>query len=149
MNARPESIESLIWEMRRLFHELARAADSELQTLGMQAPERALLEFLAREQEPISLSDLARKHSVSRQHIHQTLRRLSQPDWVEEIRDPEDSRRVLLRLSQKGRLVWEEIRRIDRLFFSYLSEGLSDEATGTAQAVLSLLRARLAERRAG
>ena len=149
MKAHPESIESLIWEMRRLFQELSRAADTELETLGVQAAERALLEFLARAPEPISLSDLARKYAVSRQHVHQTLRRLSQPDWVKEVRDPADSRRVLLCLSEKGRQCWAAIREIDRRFFDSLSEGLSEEEVRTTQGVFSTLRGKLAQRRSG
>jgi len=56
MKLRAELLEQLVWELRRVFRELAAAADRELQTFGIQARERAFLEFLAREREPISLS---------------------------------------------------------------------------------------------
>jgi hypothetical protein len=36
-----------------------------------------------RETQPISVSDLAKKHAVSRQHFHQTLRSLPNPEWAQ------------------------------------------------------------------
>lgn len=104
--------EELIWEVRRLFRELAQAADEALAPLGITAAERALVEFLAREQAPASLSEIARKRAVSRQHIHQTVARLD-PRWVIRADDPHDARAVTLRLSAEGRAVWERIRAID------------------------------------
>src|SRR4051812_32712863 len=103
MKARPESLEQLVWELRRASCELAAAADCELGGLGLQGGDRAFLELLAREAEPVSISDLARKYSVSRQHVHQMLRRPPHPDWVEEAPDPADRRAVRLRMSRKGR----------------------------------------------
>ena len=140
MKVRPESLEQLIWELRRAFRELAAAADRELQVLGIQARDRAFLEFLARETEPISLSELARKHAVSRQHIHQTLRRLPHPEWVEEIPDSTDQRVLRLRLSRKGRAYWDKIRVVDRAFLERLGERLPQERVVAATDLLRHLR---------
>ena len=103
MDARSRLLETLTWELRRAFRDLAAAGDRALESLGIRTRDRALLEFLARESAPISLSELARKRSVSRQHIHQSLRRLSRPEWVHQRRDPIDHRNVLLSLSREGR----------------------------------------------
>jgi len=143
MKARPESLEQLIWELRRTFRDLATAADRELQVLGIQSGDRAFLEFLARETEPVSLSDLARKYAVSRQHIHQTLRRLPHPEWVEEIPDSADRRIVRLRLSRKGRACWEKVRALDRRFLNRLAERLSQERVAAAADLLAQLRREL------
>ncbi len=140
MNQRARLLEELIWELRRLFRELTVAADRELQDLGIQAGDRALLEFLARETQPISLSDLARKYSVSRQHIHQSLRRLPDPGWVNEIPDSADNRTVLLRLSGKGQAQWQEIRTLDRAFLTRLVARLSKKRLTAATALLKELR---------
>ncbi len=143
VKARQESLEQFIWELRRAFRDLTAAADRELQPLGIQTGDRAFLEFLAREPKPISLSDLARKYSVSRQHIHQMLRRLPQPEWVEEIPDPADGRAIRLRLSRKGRACWERVRVLDRRFLDRLSERLSQERVAAATELLRQLRREL------
>lgn len=143
MKARSESLEGLIWELRRVFRELTVAADRELQVLGIQAGDRAFLEFLARETKPISLSDLARKYSVSRQYIHQTLRRLPNPEWADKVPDSADGRTVLLCLSRKGRAQWHKIRDIDRAFLSKLAGRLSQERLTVAIDLLRQLRREL------
>lgn len=143
MKARPESLEELIWEMRRAFRELTAAADGELQVLGIQAGDRAFLEFLAKETEPISLSELARKYSVSRQHVHQTLRRFPHPEWIEEIPDSADRRAVGLLLSEKGRAYWEKIQVIDRAFLARVGQQLSQEGVVGATHLLRQFRSAL------
>jgi DNA-binding MarR family transcriptional regulator len=143
VKARLESLEQLIWELRRAFRELTAAGDREIQVLGLQTRDRAFLEFLVRETEPISLSDLARKYAVSRQHIHQTLRRLPHPEWVEEIPDSTDRRAVRLRLSRKGQACWDKIRVVDRAFLERLGERLSQERVAAATDLLRQLRREL------
>jgi DNA-binding MarR family transcriptional regulator len=140
MASRAEALEQLIWELRRTFRELAAAADLELRKIGIHAGDRAFLEFLARETEPISLSDLARKYSVTRQHIHQTLRNLPNPQWVEEVPDVADGRTVLLRLSPKGRATWSRIRDLDHAFLRRLAGRLSQERVAIATDLLRQLR---------
>src|SRR3954453_7956189 len=103
-----DTLEELLWENHRLFRALATAADEALAPLEIRASERALLEFLAREPKPVSLSELARRHSVSRQHIQQTMRRLKR-HWIETSADPDDARSLLVRLSDEGRSFWNEI----------------------------------------
>src|SRR5690349_10265678 len=116
-----QDVEELIWETRRLFQALARAADEALKPLGIKASERALIEFLAKESQPISLAELARKRSVSRQHIHQSLGRLKNPGLIARTPDPNDARSVLLRLTDEGRSLWKEIRKIDHAFLKKLA----------------------------
>ncbi|HEY1963529.1 MAG TPA: MarR family transcriptional regulator [Acidobacteriaceae bacterium] len=102
----------MIWEVRRLFRELGRAADTALAPLGVTAAERALLEFLAKEKGPTTLSEIARKRAVSRQHNHQTLSRLNRR-WVDRSDDPRDARSLALSLSKDGRALWNRIRAVD------------------------------------
>jgi DNA-binding MarR family transcriptional regulator len=109
-----DAVERLIWEVRRLFRAVAAAADETLEPLGITASDCALIEVLAREPRPVSLAELARKRSVSRQHIHQSLGRLRNPSWIEKTPDPDDARSVLLRLTDEGRSLWKEIRRVER-----------------------------------
>jgi DNA-binding MarR family transcriptional regulator len=143
MKARPETLEQLIWELRRAFRDLTTAADRELQVLGIQTGDRAFLEFLARETQSVSLSDLARKYALSRQHMHQSLRRLPHPEWIEEIPDAADRRIVRLRLSRKGRAFWEKVRALDQSYLKRLAERLSQERVAGAADLLAQLRREL------
>jgi len=136
-------IEELIWELRRLFRELAQAADDALRPMGITAAERALLEFLAKEEGAITLSEIARKRSVSRQHIHQTLGRLN-PGWVRRSEDPSDARSIALSLTKEGRNVWRRIRAVDNVLLQRLERGLEArrvrETVKTLQAVRRVLK---------
>jgi DNA-binding MarR family transcriptional regulator len=134
----PDALEGLFWETRRLFRALAAAADAALTPLGITASDRALLEFLARETDPISVADLARKRSVSRQHIHQSLNRLPNQRWVERLPDPADARSTLLRLTDEGRSLWKEVRNIDRTVLRQLARKTD---TAKVEAAAKTLRA--------
>jgi DNA-binding MarR family transcriptional regulator len=135
-------VEELIWEIRRLFRELSQAADHALEPLGINAAERALLEFLAREAAPVSLSEIARNRAVSRQHIHQTLARLD-PRWVVRTSVPGDSRSVALGLSAAGREFWKRIRAVDRQLIARLGKQVDRADAQAAAATLHKLRATL------
>lgn len=147
METRPALIESLTWELRRAFRELAAEADRILEPLGISAGDRALLEFLARELAPVALSDVARRRSVSRQHIHQSLRRLPNAAWIEELPDPGDRRIVLLRLSREGRAFWKRIRAYDRAYFARLAPHFQGADLQTAVKALRQLRAAIRQER--
>ena len=116
-----DAVESLIAEVRRLFRAVAAAADQALKPLGITANERALIELLARDPGPVSLAELARKRSVSRQHIHQSLARLRDPSWIEKMPDPDDARSVRVRLTDEGRSLWKDIRRVERTMLGTIS----------------------------
>ena len=138
-----EPLETFLWELRRSFRELTRAADRHLEPLGIQAGDRALLEFLARSRGPLSLSEIARRTAVSRQHIHQGLKRLPEPGWVEVRTDPQDARSLLLRLSPSGRAFWKRIRNRDSAFLQRLQGALTDSQVAAGLEALRGLRARL------
>jgi DNA-binding MarR family transcriptional regulator len=145
MRSRPETLEEFIWQLRRTFRDLTEVADRELGAMGIRAADRAFLEFLAREQEPVSLSQLARKYSLSRQHIQQTFRRLPHPEWVEWVTDPADRRAVLLRLSRKGKAAWKRIRDADRAFLGRVAGTLAEEEVRAGTELLQQLRRALAQ----
>jgi DNA-binding MarR family transcriptional regulator len=134
------AVETLTWEIRRLFRALAAKADESLKPLQLTASERAVIEFLARESGPISLAALARKRSVSRQHIHQSLNRLANPKWVERRPDPEDARSVSLRLTDEGRSLWRKIRAVDRAMLREIGRNVSSEDARAAARTLRQMR---------
>lgn len=143
MSVSPALLERLVWELRRAFRDLAESADLELAPLGIRAADRALLEWITREKGPVSLSDLARRRSVSRQYVHQSLKRLPNPGWVEARPDPADRRSLLLSLTPKGRAFWKRVRAVDAAFFSRLAPALETRDTDAALRALRQLRVAL------
>lgn len=140
MNASPELLEALCRDLRRSFRDLSQVTELELAPLGITASDRAILEFLARETAPVSLSELARRTSVSRQHVHQTIRRLQNPGWVESVAGPDDRRIVQLRLTREGRAFWKKVHAADRRFFSRFARRFRAEELRGALAALQKLR---------
>jgi len=132
-----DAIEELLWENRRLFRALAAAADAALARIGLTATERALLEFIVRHEAPVSLSELARKHSVSRQHVHQSMPRLEARGWVVRSADPADARTVRVRLTRSGRAAWKRIRTVDATILGRLAPHVD---AGTARSTAVVLR---------
>lgn len=140
-----DPLEAFIWELRRLFRELGQAADQTLRPLGLQVGDRALLEHLARQPGPVSLSALGRTWGVSRQYIHQGLRHLPDRGWVDSQPDPTDGRTLLIGLSPSGRAIWKKIVACDEALKGRL-EGFTDgESLETALGVLQGLRRRIRE----
>jgi DNA-binding MarR family transcriptional regulator len=133
------TVEDLIWEVRRLFRELGKAADKALAPLGVTAAERALLEFLAKEETPVSLSEIARKRAVSRQHIHQTLSRVN-ARWIDRSHDPRDTRSVFLSLSKEGRAFWKQVRLVDGALLKRIERQLDEKKVRAATATLQEVR---------
>jgi DNA-binding MarR family transcriptional regulator len=140
MATSPSSLQSLIWELRRSFRELSALADRGLEPLGIGTGDRALLEFLARESGPVSLAELARKHAVSRQHVHQALGRLPNSGWVETATDPADARVALVQLSPAGRTFWEKVRQREDRLLTRLGRNLDPDELQAALAFLQHLR---------
>lgn len=131
------------------FESWGQAADAALALRGISAAERALLEFRAKEKEPITLSEIARRRSVSRQHVHQTLSRLNQ-EWIDRSADPSDARSVSLSLAAEGRALWSRIRVADGELLDRLERFLPAKearaATGTLRKVRDALKSRQEER---
>jgi DNA-binding MarR family transcriptional regulator len=147
MAARIDALNEFIWQLRRAFWDLAAAADDELKGLGIRAGDRALLEWLAREPGPQSLSEIARKAGVSRQHVHQALRRLPEPAWITLSHDPQDARAVTLTLSRAGCRFWERVREADARFLARYAPRLDAGEVAAATALLLRLRQSLQHNR--
>lgn len=147
MKSRSETLQSFTWELRRSFRDLAEAADAELDPLGLAVGDRALMEFLSREDEPVSMAALARTYNVSRQHIHQSMRRPPLDALIDEYADPDDRRSVLVALNAKGRTLWKRVKAVDEAFFASLSPAFTQEELQQAHRVLRKLRASLLARK--
>jgi DNA-binding MarR family transcriptional regulator len=142
-----DNFRAFAWELRRVFHELASASDRSLAPLGITVGDRAVLEFLSRETAPISLSQLARKHSVSRQHIQQALRRLPDESWIQVSVDPNDARTLKVQLSPAGMSFWSKVQAFEEDCFGKLTESIDADELRCANEFLARLRKKIADLR--
>lgn len=138
------TLEEFFWQLRRTFRELAMAGDRELSELGITTSDRAMLEFLAKEPQPISLAALARKRAVSRQHVSQSLQHLD-PRWIERNPDIEDRRSVRVQLSPAGRQIWKRIQEVDLAFLDRLDRHLSQDEIAQGVCFLGKVRGAIAD----
>ena len=98
------------WLIRRLFRAMAEHADRYLRDSGLSAADRAVLEFLYRE-EQLTVPNIARRYQVTRQHVQTTANRLLDRGLVRAVENPRHKRSSLLQLSERGRQLFARIRR--------------------------------------
>jgi len=144
MTSSIDFLRAFVWELRRTFRELAAASDQSLEPLGITVGDRAVLEFLSRESAAASLSQLARKHSVSRQHVQQALRRLPDQAWIETSIDPKDARTLTVRLSPDGWRFWDKVQATEEDYFGPLAQSADAEEIRRAAEFLRGLRSEIA-----
>ena len=116
----------IIWRVRRLFRGLGQVSDTMLQPLGISAADRAVMEFLYPDQ-ALSVPEIARRYSVSRQHVQVTVNSLTQMNLASTSENPKHKRSPLILLTKKGRELFASIlqqdrRAIDALFANILKE---------------------------
>ncbi len=99
----------LIVTVRKLFHQLAAAADSLHGGSGITAGMRGVLESLGRHG-PQTVPDMARARPVSRQHIQGLVNALAELDLVETLENPAHRRSHLIAMTPAGRAAFDAIR---------------------------------------
>ena len=103
----------ITWLVRRLFRAMAEKANAYLETLGISAAERAVLEFLYPSEE-LSVPEIAARYKVSRQHVQVTVNTLLEKKLVSIRRNPRHKRSSLLGLTDDGRKLFAAVMRKDK-----------------------------------
>jgi DNA-binding MarR family transcriptional regulator len=124
MNSSASDIAKLIWLIRRLFQRLSADSNAILTAYQLNASQRAVLEFLHK-QEPDTLSNIAREHDVSRQHIQQIVNDLISKELVEVSDNPAHKRSFLINRSAKGRRLFSEIQDKEQKLFQFLAHAMN------------------------
>lgn len=132
----------VVWLVRRVFRALAGKSTELMEALGVTASERAVMEFLHREQE-LTVPDMARRYGVSRQHIQVTVNALTERGLVEPQRNPRHKLSPLLRLTTEGRSLFEAILERDRDAVGLLFEEMPGEDVATTRKTLQALLRKL------
>ena len=116
----------VIWQTRRLFQRLRSTSEELLASTGINASQRALLEFLHR-QEPQTVPQIAREKSVSRQHIQLVANELLSLKLITTTENPGHKRSNLLRLTAKGKTLFESIQKKEAVLINFLEKKFEQE----------------------
>ena len=137
MSATPTTSDSyqVVWLIRRLFRAFGQKADAMLQERGITAADRAVLEFLHPDQE-LTVPEVARKYDVSRQHVQVTVNRLIDLDLLELAENPRHKRSSLVRMTKRGRKLFETILENDKRVIDALFADISDRDVHTTRRTL-------------
>jgi MarR family transcriptional regulator, organic hydroperoxide resistance regulator len=92
----------------------------------------------------MSVKDLIEFLLLSRQNLSAVLDRLEARDWVERVRDPDDGRARLIRLSPEGERMWRGMQARIETFYTDALEGLNDEEQAQLYRLLERLKTGLA-----
>ncbi|SCY32843.1 MarR family winged helix-turn-helix transcriptional regulator [Microvirga guangxiensis] len=97
---------------------------------GSTTQQWAVLGALARPRvrtQGMSVKDLIEFLLLSRQNLTAVLDRLEARGWVERVKDPEDGRSRLIRLTAKGEKTWAQMLNTIRAFYEAALDGFSLE----------------------
>jgi DNA-binding MarR family transcriptional regulator len=135
----PKLLESVISEVRSLFHRL-RATAGELHGLGQSsAGLRGVLESLA-EHGPQTVPQLARARPVSRQHIQTLVNELVEQGLVRLVDNPAHKRSKLVELTSAGRVAQGRMRQLEERLLAQLPIQASAKQLETTVSVLRQVR---------
>lgn len=90
----------ITWFIRRLFRAMSEKANEYLESLGISAAERAVMEFLY-PNENLTVPGIAERYKVSRQHVQVTINSLLHKKLVSTQDNPRHRRSPLLMLTEK------------------------------------------------
>ncbi|MEQ8603507.1 MAG: MarR family transcriptional regulator [Marivibrio sp.] len=104
-------------------------------------PEWRVLANLGRE-EPSSSNRLAERGSMDKAKVSRAVARLTEAGLITRETDSRDNRLIVLRLSKRGRSVYQRIAPLALAWEADLLEGLGDEERAALDAALAKLQAR-------
>ena len=145
--AHQENVEALIREIRVASERLEAAADELEADLGVTTAMRGVLETLSAGR-VVPVPQIAREHSVSRQHIQLLVNRLRARRLCVLRTNPAHARSPLVELTPKGAAVVETLRECEESLARELG-GMLTLDVPAALAVLKRLNAALARRISG
>lgn len=130
MTARAEQMYELVWRTRRLFQQLRASGDELLQGTGINASQRAVLEFLNLKQSQ-TVSNMAREKNVSRQHIQTVVNDLLALGFVEAKENPAHKRSPLILLTTDGKKLFRKITQKESRLLEVLAKEFNEKNVAT------------------
>lgn len=137
-----ETLEALLGEVRGCFNRLKGLAEELHADLEVSAPERAVLEALARGS-ALTVPEIAARRGVSRQHVQVIMNALIDRALVTSLANPAHKRSPHFALSDGGARLFAAMRAREAAVLEQLADGLETAAVRDAGQVLARLNARL------
>lgn len=134
----------ITWLIRRIFRSMALKADKYLESLGISAADRAVMEFLSPDQR-LSVPQIADQYHVTRQHVQATVNSLRERELVSMEENPRHARSQLVTLSDRGRALFAEIAARDEAAIKKMFGNISDTKCGRTRKTLARLLNNLTE----
>jgi len=131
METKPENIYELVWCTRRLFQQLRVTSDELLKGTGINASQRAVLEFLDQHQ-PQTVSSMARERTVSRQHIQTLVNDLLTLKLVKAQENPAHKRSPLISITEQGKKLFKKITRAEAKVLDSMADEFSGKSISTS-----------------
>jgi DNA-binding MarR family transcriptional regulator len=135
----------LIWKVRRVFQQLRRVSDTILEDLGINASQRAVLELLCGE-EQLSVPQIARQLSVTRQHVQVLVNELQAKSLVESVENPAHKRSPLIGTTEAGRGLFAAIAAREQSLLDALQSSFSSQDIAISLSTLKTLEECLVSR---
>ena len=120
----PSSLYQVIWQVRRTFQRLRAASEAMLEQTGINTSQRAVLEFVQRSA-PHTVSGIAQKMSVSRQHIQVLVNGLQEAGLVTTEENPAHKRSPLIIPTTAGSVLFRKIHDQEKALLDSLSSSFA------------------------
>ena len=141
----PESITDLILRVFRVNGALLAAGDRLVGVLGLTSARWQLLGAIANQEERLSVAQLARAMSVTRQAVQRIVNELQTEGVVAFCSNPRHKRAQLVELTAQGRTLFEKAMTLQRPWAVELGRGLSKVQVSEACETLDMLLATVNE----
>ena len=139
MNKKSEQIYALVWNTRRLFQQLRMTSEELLEGTGINASQRAVLEFLSQHQ-PQTVSNMAREKTVSRQHIQTLVNDLLSLELVQSQENPAHKRSPLISMTEKGNKLFKKITQREMKVLGAMAGEFNEKNVTTSIRTLKAIR---------
>ena len=141
MNAASARVEELLFDSGASFRDLARAAEAGAEAATAITAAITRSSSSSRASRPRSLRPRAQT-SVSRRHVHQSIHRLPDPRWVEEVQSPDDHRKLPAPAEPRRPRLLDEGAVVNQAFLARLHAGFRADELSLRARALRQFRAR-------
>ena len=132
----------ITWLIRRLFRGMGQLSNKRLESVGITAADRAILEFLYPDR-CLSVPAIAERYRVFRQHVQVTVNVLLERKLVRTSQNPRHKRSPLISLTNSGRELFAGILRDDAETIETWFSGISKAERKQVRRLLETLLQRL------
>ena len=138
MTDRQQQLNQALEAMHFGFRAMIFKPDQRLAELGLTRIHHRLLYFIGRNPE-CSINELLETMRVSKQYLHQPLKKMVSLDYVEQRPDEQDGRVRRLRLTPRGKKLEYQLSEVQRRRFAEIFEQVGPQAENHWRSVMALL----------